>query len=162
MMYIYLASSFNLIPRVREVSKALEDAGFTITCKWWERVYQTKDLGPKETTELKKIYHNLSPEEFYKKPETTASFYADLNGISMSDALVFVADEQPRPFNGANVELGIAIGQVKDRFCYGRLENSPMYVGVHFCNTIDELLYKIKLFCPKAQSSYCTKGEDEK
>lgn len=148
MKYVYLASSFALIPRVKEVAEALEKEGYTITCKWWERIYQTTDLGAKETTELKKLYNNLSPEEYYKKPETKLSFEADLNGICMADFLVFVADEQPRPFNGANVELGIAISQIKDRFVYGRLANSAMYVGTHFCDSIDELLKKIRMYVP--------------
>ena len=139
-MKIYVASSFKLIPIVESVVEALEDAGHTITEKWWDRAYKTKDLGLIDTQKLKKIYDDLDPSEFYSKKETSKSYVLDLRGIEDSDAFVFVADYSPKKFTGANIELGYALALGKDCLSVGELENSVMYSGVLKCKTVSSVL----------------------
>lgn len=142
-MRIYVASSFSLLPKVERVVQALENAGHEITVKWWKRIYDTRDLGKKETQELKKLFEDLDPDEFYGRPETRRSFMADLQGIEDADDFVLVADDTPRNYGGANIELGYAMGCGKDCFSIGALENSALYWAVERCKTIDELIFKI-------------------
>ena len=142
-MKIYVASSFSLIPKVEKVVQALEKAGHKITVKWWNRIYDTHDLGDKETQELKKIFADLDPDEFYSRPETHKSFLYDLKGIEDADDFVLVADDVPRNYGGANIELGYAMGCGKDCFSIGVLENSALYYAVKRCKTIDELIFEI-------------------
>lgn len=142
-MKVYVGSSFSLIPRVEEVVKALEEAGHEITVKWWDRIYDTKDSGKKETQELKKLYADLDPDEFYSRPETRKSFLADLKGIEDCDDFILVADDMPQNYGGANIELGYAYGCGKDCFSIGALENSALYWAVKRCKTIDELIFEI-------------------
>lgn len=142
-MKIYVASSFSLISKVEEVVEALEKVGHEITVKWWNRVYDTRDLGKIQTQELKKEFENLEPNEFYSRPETSKSFCADLQGIEDCEAFILVADEIPRNYGGANIELGYAMGCGKDCFSIGSLENSALYWDVKRCSSIDELIFEI-------------------
>ncbi len=135
-MKIYIASSFKLVDKVKEVVKALEEDGHVITVRWWERL------------ELKHKFAPLSPFEFYAEPECRYAYNRDRLGIQEADALVFVADDEPRPYNGANVELGMADAWGKPCYSVGRLENSAMYFNVTRCESIGHLL------C-------CLSGEDE-
>jgi len=136
---IYVASTFGLIPDVETVVAALEHAGHEITVKWWAREYEIDgELIP--TTTLKLINHVLTPGEFYAKPETKFSFNSDFNGIKDADAFVFVAARAARAYNGANIELGIAIGDSKPCFSLGTLDLSVLYYPVTQCRTINELL----------------------
>ena len=123
--------------------EALEEAGHQITVKWWKRIYQTENLGSIETQELKKIYNDLEPDDFYSRPETRKSFLADLQGIEDADDFVFVADDIPRNYGGANIELGYALGCGKDCFSIGSLQNSALYWAVKRCETITELIKEI-------------------
>lgn len=144
-MKIYVASSFSLIPKVEWVVKALEEAGHEITAKWWDRIYDTRDLGKKETQELKKLFEDLDPDEFYRRPETSRSFMADLQGIEDADDFVLVAPDikSRSALVGGNIELGYAYGCGKDCFSIGALENSALYWAVKRCKTIDELIFEI-------------------
>ena len=130
-MKIYLASSFSLIPRIEAVCKELESVGHEITVKWWERLHLKMDLAP------------LSPEVFYNHPETAYAYNRDFKGIVDADILVFVADEKERSFNGANVELGIALALNKPCFCVGVLPNSALYYPVIFTKDIQDLVQSI-------------------
>lgn len=105
----------------------MEKDGHEITEKWWERPYQVEGLGEVQTTELKKIYDKLTPEEFYSKPETKASFIKDREGIKRADAFVWVATSDIRKYNGAAVEFGIAVGYDMPCAVVGKLEKSVMF-----------------------------------
>jgi len=139
-MKVYLASSFALIPRVEELTLALENAGHQITVRWWSREYDIPGEGKVKTTDLKKRYKKLKQEEFYGHPETEFSYRADLKGVEDADAFIFVAGKAPRPFNGANVELGLALAWGKPCYVYGILPNSVMYWNTTRCDSISALI----------------------
>lgn len=143
-MKFYIASSFSLIPKVVDVEEALEEAGHSITTKWWKRAYLVPFEGLVQTTELKKRYDSLAPTEFYLKPECEISYDLDFKGVKDAEALVFVADDAPRAYNGANVELGIALGDKKPCLSIGALQNSVLYHPVIKCSNIQELLSQIE------------------
>lgn len=126
-MRFYLASSFSNIERVQEVCDLLEDHGHTITEKWWCRPYQVEGLGEVATQELKKLYENLSPDEYYSKPETEASFWMDFKGVLNAEALIIVATDTPRKYNGSIAEYGIALGVGIPVAVLGQLETSVLY-----------------------------------
>lgn len=142
-MNIYIASSFNLIPKVKSVCFFLEQNLHVITEKWWCRPYQVEGIGEIQTSDLKKVYEDLTPIEFYNKPECKMSFELDFIGVKNADALVFVADDKERKYNGANIELGIAIGDNKPCFSIGTLENSVLYYPVKQCRDIAHLISQI-------------------
>ena len=145
-MKVYVASSFKFIPRVEIVVEALEYAGHEITCKWWKRAYQSEGLGLVDTQELKKLYANLESDEFFSKPETKKSYFADLDGIEEANVLVLVGPDKASrtDFVGANIELGYALGCGMACFSIGALMNSAMYYGVVKCKTIEELDAELK------------------
>ena len=127
-MKFYIASSFSLIKQVEFYCDALEREGHEVTVKWWKRL------------SLKKQFQILSPDAFYAEPECKYAFERDLQGIKEADALLFVAASEPRSYNGANVEVGIAFGLGKPVFSLGTLTNSAMYWGITRCVTIHEVL----------------------
>ena len=143
-MKLYLASSFSLIHRVKDLASILEAAGHEITCKWWSRQYDIPGEGKVATTVLKRRYRSIVSEKFYALPETELSYEADLQGIRDADAFIFVADDRPRAFNGANVELGIALAWGKPCYVYGRLRTSVMYLRVHRVKTVSSLLDSLR------------------
>jgi hypothetical protein len=136
---VYVASSFKLIDRVKEVVDRLEAEGHKITVKWWDRVYEIPGEGPVITTELKKRFNNISPEEFYSKAETKRSFDSDCQGIEEADALVFVADDELRSYNGASFEAGYATALGKPCLLIGVTENSAMFYRLIRCSGIEEV-----------------------
>ena len=138
-MKFYLASSFSLIDKVDAISKVIEAKGHTITEKWWKRPYQVEGLGVVETADLKKIYEALTPDEFYAKSETKASFFKDYMGICNADVFIFVADDKPKKYNGASVELGIALTQDIECFVIGVLEKSVLFYPVKRYNSIEDV-----------------------
>ena len=140
-MKFYLASSFKLIEKVDAAAQVIEGWGHMITEKWWKRPYQVEGLGVVETADLKEIYEALTDDEFYSKPETKSSFFKDYVGICNADVFVFIADDKPRKYNGANVELGIALTQDIECFSIGVLEKSVLYYPVKQCKTIEEVLH---------------------
>ncbi len=141
-MKVYVASSFSLIPKVERIVQALEEAGHEITVKWWDRIYDTKDLGPKETQELKKLFNNLDPDEFYSRPKTSRSYLSDLEGIEDAEVLVLIGPDTASRGSlvGGNIELGFAIGIKRIVISIGALMNSAMYAGVAKTSSIPELL----------------------
>lgn len=139
-MKIYVASSFVLIPLVEKVVKSLENNGHEITVKWWSRVYTQGNGQLVETLELKKQYSALEPDVFYDKPETRASYLADLRGIEEAEAFVLVAQDKAHFFTGALVELGYAVGCGLLCLSLGTLKNSVMYHDVIRCKNMEELL----------------------
>jgi len=139
-MKVYLASRFTLIPQVESVASILECRGHEITCKWWSREYQIPGEGKVKTTVLKERTRTLSAEAFYKLPDTRFSYLADLQGIKDADAFIFVAGYDLHPFNGANVELGIALALGKPCYIYGRLPLSVMYYNTKFYDLMMPLL----------------------
>lgn len=143
-MKIYIASSFALIDKVKNVSHFLEREGHTITEKWWSRPYQVEGLGKIVTTDLKEIYEKLTPDEFYATPECAASYWKDHAGIMTADAFVFIANETPRKFNGASVELGLAIGNDIPAFSLGNLETSVLFYPVIRCRDLCQLISRIR------------------
>ena len=143
-MRFYLASSFKLLDRVEELAEALEGLGHEITVKWWARKYDIPGERAVHTTELKKRWDNLGVEEFYGKPETIYSYEADRQGVKDADVLVFVASEKPRKFNGAAVELGIALGDEKPCYLLGELETSVLYAPLIRCRDSEDLIAKLQ------------------
>ena len=136
---VYIASSFNQIDKVKMVSSFLENCGFKITGKWWDRVYHVgSDI--KSTKELKKEYDNLNWFVFRNKKQSIESFYSDFKGIVDSDILVFVASDDKKKYNGASVEYGIAVGLNKRCYLLGELENSVMFNKLIKVDTIHELI----------------------
>lgn len=144
-MKIYIASSFKLIDRVEWLAHELESLGHEITVKWWAREYEIPgEIAPVKTTELKERYEFLTPDDFYARPETKLSFDSDVKGVKEAQALIFMADDEPRAYNGANIELGIAIGENIPCFSLGELEKSVLYYPVLRCKTVPELLFYLK------------------
>ena len=140
---IYIASSFDQITEVKLLSRDLERLGFVITEKWWERIYQVEGLGPRETSDLKKVYEALSPEEFYAKPETGKSFAVDARAVMRADVLVYLAGEDPCKHNGASVEYGIAVGLGKPCLLLGELETSVMFTPLIRCRSEVDLFNRL-------------------
>lgn len=143
-MKIYVASSFSLIDKVEAVVKELESVGHEITIKWWARAFNIPSEGLVHTIELKKRYANLKPQDFYARPECKWSYETDFIGVKDADILVLVVDDIPRAYNGANIELGIALSDNKRCYSIGNLENSALYYPVIKCKSIIELLEAIK------------------
>jgi hypothetical protein len=131
---VYLASSFALIPRVIEVSNALEEHGHKITVKWWS--YDNINIhGEKDD--------NLHPENFYQHPACPNIFNRDFDGIKKCDLFILIAGNTPQKFNGANIELGIALAMDKTCMSIGMLENCALYYPVRKYKDIRELLHGI-------------------
>ena len=93
---------------------------------------------------MKKKFSILTDEEFYAEPENTFAFNRDFEGVKESDFFLFVADDVPRSYNGANVELGIALGDHKPCFSIGTLQKSALYTPVIKCKSLPELLSRLK------------------
>lgn len=127
-MKFYLASSFSLIDHVDYICNALETEGHEVTVKWWKRI------------ELKNKFQVLEPDDFYDEPECRFAFTRDFKGIAEADALIMIAAKEPRSYNGANIEIGIAYGLGKPVFSLGNLTNSALYLGVTRCKTIEDIL----------------------
>jgi hypothetical protein len=137
---IYIASSFSLTEKVAQLAKVLESYGHTITVRWWDRSFDVEGEGQVHTQELKARYEELEPEEFYRKPGAYTAFITDFMGVKEAEALVFVAAEQPRKYNGATVELGIALGDNKPCFSLGNLEKSVLFYPVQRCRSPQDLV----------------------
>lgn len=131
-MNFYIASSFSLIDRVEAVVAALEARGHEVPVKWWTRLH------------LKQRFQALEPDAFYAEPECEYAFLRDMKGIHEADAVILVADDEPRPYCGANVEVGIAIGIGRPVFSLGRLQNSAMYWPVKRCRDLNEILATVE------------------
>jgi len=151
---IYIASSFSLVDKVQVLSDMLEDAGHEITVKWWAREYEIEgeDI---HTTELKVINDSLDRHIFNSLKETRFSYWDDLNGVLNCDAFIFLADDEPRKYNGASVELGIALGHFKACFLLGELENSVLFSQLIYCENIPDLLSRLDNICDMVYTPLC-------
>jgi hypothetical protein len=138
-MKAYIASSFNLKPKIEQVEQFLEQRGITVICKWWTGL----DYIPHEQRTLKDKAKDVSPAEFYSSQGCKTAFERDFNAVKEADFLVFVAADYPRKYNGGNVELGIALGDGKPCFSIGTLENSAMYYKVRQCKNLETLWFII-------------------
>ena len=135
-MKIYIASSFNLIPKIEEVCSLLEGAGHEVLVKWWTRL------------DLKKKFEVLDPDDFYAEPECANAYERDFNGVMLCDVLLFVADAKPRYYTGANIELGIALGNSIRCMSVGSLRNSALYYNVYRAKDMHDVLETLAL-CEK-------------
>jgi len=142
-MKFYLASSFALVDRVQAACDALEAAGHTITVKWWNRKYYLPGEGNVRTTDLKNRFNHLDDEAFYSRPETKKSYLADYQGVKDADVFIIIAGDKRRAFNGANIELGIALGDNKPCFSLGVLDTSVLYYDVIKRATIEEIIGEV-------------------
>jgi nucleoside 2-deoxyribosyltransferase len=123
---IYIASSFSLTDRVQRVYEALESAGHEVPDVWWNE-------------DLKQI--DLPDDKWYQHPDVEAIAERHWNSIEEADAYVLVCpEEEPKKYNGANVELGYAHANGLDCYSVGALERSAMYVPVNRVGSIGELL----------------------
>lgn len=140
-MKAYIASSFKLKDKVVQVEQALEKSGFTVLCKWWTGL----DYIPSEHRTLNEKSDLVSNDEFYSSPGCATAFKRDFAAVKEADFFVLVAGETPRAFNGANIELGIAIGDGKPCFSVGVLDNSALYYPLVKCADVGGLLAKISV-----------------
>jgi len=125
-MKIYIASSFELLPYVKEIAETLENLGHTITRKWWTFDYKTI---------------NIPDKEWYKLQEVKKCSLLNFKAIQETDCLLLVAHPfVPKKFNGANIELGYALALGKPCFSIGKLQRSAMYVPVTKCKDLKEFL----------------------
>lgn len=123
---IYLASSFSLADRVQRVYEALDEAGHSVPDVWWHE-------------DLKEI--DLPDDEWYEHPDVRAIADRHWNSIKATDTFVLVCPkDEPKKYNGANVELGYAHRDGCDCYAVGALERSAMYIPVTRVDTFDELL----------------------
>lgn len=132
---IYLASSFDLIDTVQVICEILEEEGHTILVKWWSS--HGFDMWDKKVS--------LDSDAFYTDPICGKIYEVDFNGVKKADALVLVgAAVAPILFNGANVELGMALAYGKPCYSIGKLKSSAMYHPVIKCKDTEELIQALK------------------
>ena len=132
-MIVYIASSFSLIPRVELIAERLENMGHIIAVRWWDRAWDIPGEGKVHTTDLKERYKDLDPDEFYRKPACKIAYESDVKGVLNCDVFLFMANDTPRAYNGANVELGIALGADKPCYSLGIMATSALYYAVTRC-----------------------------
>lgn len=115
-MELYLASSFSLIWEIGLVHDTLTAAGHEVPDVWWNE-------------DLKKI--RLPEDEWYEDPRVQNISERHWRSIESCDAFVLVCPaDEPKKFNGANVELGYAHALGKPLFAVFELERSAMYEPV--------------------------------
>ena len=142
-MKFYLASSFDLVDKVEKVCKAIEGYGHSITVKWWSREYDIPNEGKVKTTILKSRFNKVESDKFYNRPEVRRSYLDDFSGVTNADVFIFISDEKTKIYNGANVELGIALANNIICFSIGELTNSVLYYDVLKRNNIEEILKEL-------------------
>lgn len=136
-MKVYIASSFSLLDRIERMLSQLRIMDIQYTVDWWNR------------KTLKRIFMGLSKEDFYMREECIYAFKTDLQGIKDCDALIFIADEIPRKYNGGAVEIGIAIALNKPIVCWGRLENSAMFYPIQQFDSLKDVVNWLYIFKEK-------------
>lgn len=123
---IYLASSSDLRDRVERLANHLEDNGFAVPNRWWKEMLH--DKGPDED------------DDWYEWADVVNIANRHLGTVRHADALVFVcppADEEPRKFNGANLEAGYAFAHDVPVVSIGAIERSALYA--HFTRVEDQV-----------------------
>jgi len=131
-MKVYLASSFRYINEVKELQSYLYSKGHIVSCEWWKTDYKL---------ELK----TQTIAEWFASPIIKVIYRRSLDAIRESRLLIFVTPEATK-FNGANVEVGIALALDKPVIAFGQLEKSGMYEPVIRCATILDLELALKEF----------------
>ncbi len=124
-MKFYIASSFGFCDAVKSLANMLEDRGHTITCKWW-------------LVDYKEALGIVDDEIWFSQPIIRTIYRRSLKAIEDADILILVAPE-PHRFNGANIEVGMALALHKPVICMGTLMRSAMYEPLIRCLTIGEL-----------------------
>lgn len=131
-MRFYLASSFRFIKEVVELKSWLEANGHKITCEWWH-------------TDFKEVIKTASDKDWFSNPILKVIYRRSVDAIQEADALILVSPE-PTKFNGANVEVGIAMASGIPVIGYGKLERSGMYEPVVRVEDYQSLEQVIKEF----------------
>jgi nucleoside 2-deoxyribosyltransferase len=131
-MKVYIASDFGHRNDVLVLEAELERRGHEITCKWWMIDYKTS----------LKIE---SDDRWFSQPIIRTIYRRSLKAIEDADMLILVSPEQIK-FNGANVEIGMALGLNKTVVCLGKLCRSAMYEPVIRCPTMDDLKNVLREF----------------
>lgn len=112
---IYIASSFDLYDRVEATCEAVEDAGHSVPDVWWHN-------------DLKQL--NGDDEDWYTLSDVQQIAVDHYDNIANADTFILVAPkDEPKKFNGANIELGYAFAHDLDCYALGTLERSAMYVS---------------------------------
>lgn len=127
-MKIYIASSFQFTDAVRTLACALGARGHMITCKWW-------------LVDYKVALDIESDEKWFSQPIIRTIYRRSFKSIEDADLLILVAPKVPKRtrFNGANIEVGIALGMNKPVICLGELDRSAMYEPLIRCPTTKDL-----------------------
>lgn len=134
-MELYLASHFDLVDTVQVICEILEEEGHTILVKWWST--HGFNMWDKKVA--------LDSDAFYADPICEKIYEIDFNGVKNADALVLVGGVlDPVPFNGANIELGMALAYGKPCYSIGKLKSSAMYYPVIKCKNTDELVRALR------------------
>jgi nucleoside 2-deoxyribosyltransferase len=128
----YLASGFEFKAAVQSLAEALESRGHKITCRWW-------------LCDFKVSLGVVDDDDWYAKPIIRTIYRRSHKAIEDADILIIVAPEVKK-FNGANVEVGIALGLHKPVICLGELERSAMYEPLIRCKTFDDLKEVLREF----------------
>lgn len=124
-MRFYLASAFKHKAAVRSLAEALESRGHEITCRWW-------------LCDFKVALGIENDDEWFSKPIIRTIYRRSHKAIEDADILILVAPKKSK-FNGANIEVGIALGLHKPVISLGELERSAMYEPLIRCKTLDDL-----------------------
>lgn len=119
---IYLASSFRFTEQVTHIRSKLQLLGHMITCEWWH-------------TDYKQLF---TQDQFWNQEIIKVIYQRTLEAIKECDILILVSPE-PTKFNGANVEVGIALALGKPVVAYGLIEVSGMYAPVVRCDSLKQL-----------------------
>lgn len=131
-MKIYLASSFRFVKTVSDLARWLELRGHTITCRWWLADYKV-------------LLGDIPDGEWYGKAIVRAIYQRSFTAIKAADVLILVSPEKTS-FNGANVEVGIALGLGKPVISLGSIERSGMYEPVIQCATEKQMIEVLNEF----------------
>lgn len=124
-MRFYLASSFRFVDDVVKLKLWLESKGHKITCEWWH-------------TDFKEVIKTSDDKEWFSNPILKVIYRRSVDAITEADALILVSPE-PTKFNGANVEVGIALASSIPVIGYGKIERSGMYEPLVRVSSEEEL-----------------------
>lgn len=125
-MKFYIASSFDLVNRVRQIAIHLKAKGHEITVEWWHKDY-------------KRLL--IAEEEWYQNREVINISKRNFKGIEDADIFLLIAPKySPKSFNGANIELGYALALGKPCYSIGKLQRSAMYVPIRKFQKLAEVL----------------------
>jgi len=139
-MKFYIGSGFNYIEKVRKIAQRLYELGHTVTENWWDRVYQSDEDEKVDTFDLKQVFEAYSWDEFFSHPEVAQTFLQDFEGVMNAHIFLYVSGDEPKKFNGATAEYGIAIGRGIPTYLIGELETSCLFYPLVKVSSVDEIL----------------------